>query len=515
MKKLIPKGQYGYKVPTQTWGDIGSVLNKGAEFFLKGLEPIGKVITSFAASPQHGATSYATTGQYRTQEKAKEQKLKEKAFEETVGPALSPSNHVVAWTQGSLNPKVGQQKIAEWGPLAQLGSLGVDAAAFKYVPKGIKTAAKSRKAYIISREIDKAAKTPIKQKELSNQFIEQYVTNPKGSGKIVHYDNGDGRSVFRNSGAKVENGYLVPGQTTRNQSNFTWWNKDNPYLNVHKSTGQFSPSRYIIVDQSQQFVHPLKAGKSVGQSDGAGRGFILPTEIVSETPVDLSNAIIIQKSPFGWWERVKIKASRSRYEAPSNILQEFIENPNLGEEITSGGEATIFKHPNNNKQVIKLKEGLQPIQDLETLSQSIGEDLQMNTLPGMEPLTYKGFTEAHNSYRTKNSNGNIITKHNRWFVPIYEQTKITPLSKIADPWNTLLDNKRNPNIGMQRQMQKLGYKLVNKDGLYSYSIYPEIGDINEHNVGFNNYEFRLIDPMIHFDKIKKKKGGKLCLIPRN
>lgn len=128
MKKLIPKGQYGYRVPTQTWRDIGSVLNKGAEFFLKGLEPIGRVITSFAASPQHGATSYATTGQYRIQEKAKEQKLKEKAFEETVGPALSPSNHVVAWTQGSWNPKVGQQKIAEWGPLAQLGSIAVDTA---------------------------------------------------------------------------------------------------------------------------------------------------------------------------------------------------------------------------------------------------------------------------------------------------------------------------------------------------------------------------------------------------
>lgn len=128
MKKSIPKGQYGYRVPTQTWRDIGSVLNKGAEFFLKGLEPIGRVITSFAASPQHGATSYATTGQYRIQEKAKEQKLKEKAFEETVGPALSPSNHVVAWTQGSWNPKVGQQKIAEWGPLAQLGSIAVDTA---------------------------------------------------------------------------------------------------------------------------------------------------------------------------------------------------------------------------------------------------------------------------------------------------------------------------------------------------------------------------------------------------
>ena len=173
MKKLIPKGQYGYRVPTQTWEDIGSVLNKGAEFFLKGLEPIGRVITSFAVSPQHGATSYATTGQYRTQEKAKEQKLKEKAFEETVGPVLSPSNHVVAWTQGSWNPKVGQQKIAEWGPLAQLGSLGVDAIGFKYAPKIIKGAPKAMidiatkagnktaKKAAVAMEINKATKKGI------------------------------------------------------------------------------------------------------------------------------------------------------------------------------------------------------------------------------------------------------------------------------------------------------------------------------------------------------------------
>jgi hypothetical protein len=44
--------------------------------------------------------------------------MREKVFEEDIAPALSPSNHIVAWTQGSMNPKVGQHKIAEWGPLA-------------------------------------------------------------------------------------------------------------------------------------------------------------------------------------------------------------------------------------------------------------------------------------------------------------------------------------------------------------------------------------------------------------
>lgn len=162
-KKLIPKGQYGYTIPTTTWSDIGDVLNKGAEFILKGLEPIGKVFTSFASAPQHGATSYATTGQ--TKERVKQRNLENKAFEEKVGPALSPSNHVVAWTQGSFDPRVGQQKIAEWGPLAQLASVGADIAAFKYVPKGVNAAARTGKNYLVAREMSKAVDKGIKTQE--------------------------------------------------------------------------------------------------------------------------------------------------------------------------------------------------------------------------------------------------------------------------------------------------------------------------------------------------------------
>lgn len=227
------------------------------------------------------------------------------------GTYLSPLNYVAALSKGSINPKVGEEVISKWHPNLQLaartgeiilGGKAVKGAGKATVNTAAKAGNKTARAYLISKEIGKGT---INQKELSNQFIEPHVTNPKGSGKVVHYDNGDGKSVFRNSGATIKNGKLVPGQTTKNQSNFTWWNQDNPYINVHKSQGRFSPSRYIITDQTNQFVHPLKAGKSVGQSDGAGRGFILPTELVSETPVSLENAQIWNKSPFGWWERVK------------------------------------------------------------------------------------------------------------------------------------------------------------------------------------------------------------------
>ena len=162
MKKLIPKGQYGFPVINISPKEY---LDKGSEVILNTIEPIGKILTKFVTAPQYGATSYATTGHYRTKEKAKEQALKEKVFAEKVGPALSPSNHIIAWTQGSMNPKIGQQKLAEWGPLAQLGSFVADAAAFKYVPKGVKTAGKNGKAYLISREINKATKKGVQTQE--------------------------------------------------------------------------------------------------------------------------------------------------------------------------------------------------------------------------------------------------------------------------------------------------------------------------------------------------------------
>ena len=326
--RRIIKGQYGFPVITISPKEY---LNKGAEVILKALEPVGKAVTKVVtALPSSGPTAmpYFPTTVEEVNRERQNQKMREKVFEEDIAPALSPSNHVVAWTQGSMNPKVGQRKIAEWGPLAQLGSLGVDAIGFKYAPKVVKgtskavvnTAAKAgnktAKAYLISKEIGKGT---INQKELSNQFIEPHVTNSKGSGKVVHYDNGDGKSVFRNSGAAIKDGKLVPGQTTRNQSNFTWWNQDNPYINVHKSQGRFSPSRYIITDQTNQFIQPLKAGKSVGQSNGTGRGFILPTELVSETPVSLENAQIWNKNPFGWWERVKSYQPKLQQDSPTSL----------------------------------------------------------------------------------------------------------------------------------------------------------------------------------------------------
>ena len=162
----------------------------------------------------------------------------------------------------------------------------------------------------VAREFNNVVKGPVNQFKLLNNFIEKFVTNPKGSGKLVHYDKGDGKSIFqKNRGASIINGKLIPGKTKREgQKNYTWWNVDNPYMNVHKAKeGPLSPTRYIVVYENAQFKHPFDLKEPVGQSAGKGRGFIIKTERVTDKPVNLTNAEIYEKSPFGWWERIKVQ----------------------------------------------------------------------------------------------------------------------------------------------------------------------------------------------------------------
>lgn len=162
----------------------------------------------------------------------------------------------------------------------------------------------------VAREFNDVVKGPVNQFRLLNNFIEKFVTNPKGSGKLVHYDKGNGKSIYQeNRGASIINGKLIPGKTKREgQKNYTWWNTDNPYINVHKAKeGPLSPTRYIVVNDNTQFKHPFDLKEPVGQSAGKGRGFILPTERVTDKPVDLTNAEVYEKNPFGWWERIKVQ----------------------------------------------------------------------------------------------------------------------------------------------------------------------------------------------------------------
>ena len=164
------------------WPDINIPVTSLKEFkdrldfvsskVLKALEPVGKVITSAIAGLPQGSSSVVlpTPTKKLADKKLQVQKETEKQVEKAM-PYLSPTNHVVAWTQGSLDPNVGAQKIAQWGPTAQLAGLGTDVLAFKYVPKAVKSTAataintaakagnKTARAAVISKELNNAIKT--------------------------------------------------------------------------------------------------------------------------------------------------------------------------------------------------------------------------------------------------------------------------------------------------------------------------------------------------------------------
>lgn len=136
-------------------GQLGTLLlpiagrRKLAEQALKGLgimgEGLNTILTS-GASSDFGQTSpfaFPTSRQRTNIAKSRESVRKNaKKYIEKASPYLSPSNYIVALTQGSGDPRVGAQKIAEWGPEAQLAGAGVDYLVFagpKGVPKGVRT----------------------------------------------------------------------------------------------------------------------------------------------------------------------------------------------------------------------------------------------------------------------------------------------------------------------------------------------------------------------------------------
>ena len=220
----------------------------------------------------------------------------------------------------------------------------------------------------VAKEFNDVVKGPVNQFKLLNNFIEKFVTNPKGSGKLIHYDKGNGKSIYqKNRGASIINGKLVPGKTKREgQKNYTWWNTDNPYINVHKAKeGPLSPTRYIVVDDNTQFKHPFDLKEPVGQSAGKGRGFILPTERVTDKPVDLTNAEIYEKSPFGWWENIRQSGQASQQQTyPWQLFNEKynrIQQPNgkirlsLNSSTESKPRQMVLEPKGNNKYHVHMR----------------------------------------------------------------------------------------------------------------------------------------------------------------
>lgn len=166
-------------------GQLGTLLlpiagrKKLTEWALKGLGAFGDAVNTVAtagASTDFGQTSpftFSTSKERKNIVKGRE-KVRQKAKREIEDKSvyLSPSSHVVAWTQGSLDPRVGAQKIAKWGPEAQLLSAATDIATFAKGPKAIKATGKAAKNTVVNTAAKAGSKKPSSPQTGYTRYVE-------------------------------------------------------------------------------------------------------------------------------------------------------------------------------------------------------------------------------------------------------------------------------------------------------------------------------------------------------
>ena len=173
-KSLIPKAQLGL-ITSQLVPYAIRNSRRIAELGLQGLGMIGNAVNTAitsGASTDFGQTSPFTFSSSKEREniqKSREKvRQKGKKVVETAGTYVSPANHVAAWTQGSFNPKVGEQTIGNLDPRLQLLVRGTEIAA----PLGGKAlkSTKTYKNYKVSRAIDKTTKKVTPQPKTTVQI---------------------------------------------------------------------------------------------------------------------------------------------------------------------------------------------------------------------------------------------------------------------------------------------------------------------------------------------------------
>ena len=190
---MIRKYQYGG--PGYFLGGITAKdLNEGTKKVTGGFNwLIGKVgdvfntVITAGASSDFGQTSPFAQINRKAIAKGREQfRRKAKKTIEENSVYISPSSHIAAWTQGSLDPKVGSQFLARDPRIQALGIVG-DLATLKYTPKAIKVGknlSQIQKKRSITSKVNKELKKGIKE----NSVLESYNKVPANKDVGTAYD---------------------------------------------------------------------------------------------------------------------------------------------------------------------------------------------------------------------------------------------------------------------------------------------------------------------------------------
>lgn len=155
--------------------------------------------------------------------------------------------------------------------------------------------------YISSKMLNRSIKANPNIRDINNLFNTNFINRNtvfgKNSGKAIHADYGDNTGGFTKgtTGASINNDRLIPGHNPNTEVDYIWWNVDKPYatgINGRAFT------RYIIKDEKSipGIINIREQSRPIGQWNGKS-GFVSKSERVTQEPVPLDNATIIEYNP--------------------------------------------------------------------------------------------------------------------------------------------------------------------------------------------------------------------------
>lgn len=187
----------------------------------------------------------------------------------------------------------------------------------------------------------------------------------------------------------------------------------------------------------------------------------------------------------------------------------------IGEYITSGGESDVY-NAIDGKSVIKFKDGIyQPSQNFDELQSAIQAEDKLNNLPFFFKQKYLGWSDKHDVIKAKKK---VYPEDT--FYTVLSQPKVTPFSKVADPWFTLTENDGRQGVfrffdknKIYDYLKNYGVERTSEPGVYKYNGIT-FGDVRPQNAGIDkNGNLGFFDLLIHNYnsgkdiRIKKSKRG--------
>ena len=187
----------------------------------------------------------------------------------------------------------------------------------------------------------------------------------------------------------------------------------------------------------------------------------------------------------------------------------------IGEYITSGGESDVYNAV-DGKSVIKFKDGIyQPSQNFDELQSAIQAEDKLNSLPFFFKQKYLGWSDKHDLIKAKKK---VYPEDT--FYTVLSQSKVTPFSKVADPWFTLTENDGRQSVfrffdkdKIYDYLKNYGVERTSEPGVYKYNGIT-FGDVRPQNAGIDkNGNLGFFDLLIHNYNsgkdihIKKSKRG--------